>query len=123
MPTRKRASMKFKQQCLLEIATMLLSLMIIASCSTGTTAPPPLTGQAPTSRPLACTEFAPMRFNPGKPDATRQDVLNALMQPVTDPNDPLAWVRGVVGDTKSTRTAISNYAAARRALGCDPATP
>ena len=56
-----------------------------------------------------------MRFQPGKDGATMADVLAAGQ---AHPEDPLAWVRGVVGDTKPTRDAIAANLAARRNLGC-----
>lgn len=118
MPMLKPASMRSSAPSKLAKTTALLSMLILGACSTEKTKPPPATNLAQT-KPLACTDFPPLKFNPGKPGGTTQDVLDALKQPISDPTDPLAWVRGVVGDTKSTRAAISNYDAARRALGCE----
>lgn len=92
------------------------ALLMAAGCSTATTPPPPPTVPAQTNsqEPLACSELPPLVFHPGKPGATVQDVLEALKQP----SDPLGWARGVLGDTKSTRLALSDYTARRQALGC-----
>lgn len=56
-----------------------------------------------------------MKFNPGNPQAT-PDGVKAAMD--AHPENPLGWARGELGDTISTRGAISNYAAARKAIGC-----
>lgn len=38
---------------------------------------------------------------------------------VAHPDNPLGWARGELGDTLSTRSAISDYAAARKKIGCE----
>lgn len=98
----------------------LLLLAILTGCGTKPTPPPAPTDPGPTSTPLACSEFAPMAFSEGKPGATATDVEDAIKQGAANPADPLAWVRGVVGDTMTTRGAIDGYVARRRALGCRP---
>jgi hypothetical protein len=57
-----------------------------------------------------------MKFNPGKAFVTWADIEAAGS---AHPDNTLGWVRGMVGDTPSTRAAISGYAAARKALGCE----
>lgn len=47
---------------------------------------------------------------------TWADVLDAGN---SHPDDPLAWARGTLGDTASTRRRLSAYGAARKALGCE----
>jgi len=61
-------------------------------------------------------EFPPLKFQPGNIKATPESI-KAIMD--AHPDNPLAWARGELGDTLSTRADISNYAAARRALGCE----
>lgn len=65
-------------------------------------------------QPLACTQLPPVTYNPGKPGLTISDIQEALR----DSNNPLGQVRGVVGDTTTTRGQVAAYAAARVGLGC-----
>jgi hypothetical protein len=91
---------------------------MMVGCSTGNPAPPIAGRGSPTpTEPLACSEFPPLRFQPGKPEVSVQDVLAAL----AEASDPLGYARGTLGDTRSTRLALSDYTARRKALGCvDP---
>lgn len=98
-----------------EIAMPLSLLLILSGCATGQIQRPPNTSVAQT-RPLACSDFPPLKFNPGNVGAT-PDSIGAVMK--AHPENPLGWARGELGDTTSTRAAISTYAAARRGLGCD----
>lgn len=57
-----------------------------------------------------------MKFNSGNPNATPESVTTAMK---AHPENPLGWARGELGDTISTRSAISGYSAARIALRCE----
>lgn len=93
-------------------------LTMLAGCSAENPAPPIAAhGSLTRTEALACTELPALRFQPGKEGATVQDVEAALREP----SDPLGFARGTLGDTRSTRLALSDYAARRKALGCvDP---
>lgn len=113
---RAQGSTKFKKPFRLVTKTALPLLLILASCSTVQTPPPSSTGQGQTkSTPLACSDFAPMGFNNGQVGVTAADLV-AIMK--AHPENPIGWARGLVGDTLATRGAISNYAAARKKIGC-----
>lgn len=113
MPNRESA--KSKPQCRRGMAMLLPLLLILTGCVMDRTQPPATTGQGQT-KPLACSDFPPIKYNPGNLAASK-DSIAATMD--AHPDNPLAWARGELGDTLSTRTAISNYEAARRALHCD----
>jgi hypothetical protein len=110
---------KSKKPSALATLTALPFLMILTGCLTDQTPPPAPTAATQTdtsARPLACTEFAAMMFQNGKPGATPADV-DAIMK--VHPEDPIGYVRGLLGDTVSTMGAISDYQAARKKLGCE----
>jgi hypothetical protein len=93
--------------------------MLAAGCATDQT-PPPVASAGDLIKqkqvePLACTDFAPMRFQPGMDDVTAKDVEQTM---TAHPADPIPWARGTIGDTASTRNEIANYQARRKAIGC-----
>lgn len=94
----------------------LLLLPILAGCGTPQIPPPGPTTGSQTSA-LACIEFSPLTFAPGKPNATKADVESAM---AANPANPVGAARGIAGDTLTTRAEIDAYAARRRALGCRP---
>jgi hypothetical protein len=98
-----------------EMVIAVCLLLILLGCVTDQTPPPVTTSQAQT-KPLACSDFPPIKYNPGNSSATKESIIGIMD---AHPDNPLGWARGELGDTLSTRAAISNYAAARRALRCD----
>lgn len=113
---RYQGLLKFRALSTLSLLTLL------AACAMGKTQPPPPIGRALTDvqkqqaiEPLACSEFAPMRFHPGLDGVTAKDVQDTM---AAHPNDPIPWVRGLVGDTDATRNSVANYQGRRLALGC-----
>src|SRR6185503_3898611 len=98
---------------------LMLALPILTACVAEQTPPPVATVGDLTRQkqvePLACSEFQPLRFQPGMDGVTPKDVEQTM---TAHPSDPIAWARGTVGDTVSTRNAIANYQARRIALGC-----
>jgi hypothetical protein len=64
---------------------------------------------------LACTELPSLSFQAGKPGVTWDEVKAAGD---AHPEDPLAYARGLLGDTLSTRKGLSENRAARVGLGC-----
>lgn len=105
---------------------LMLSLSLMAAgCATGKTQQPPPIAPGQTSasalqqqkaiEPLACSDFVPMRFHPGLDGVTALDIQAAIS---AHQNDPIAWVRGLVGDTDSTREQLANYQGRRIAIGC-----
>jgi hypothetical protein len=108
-------SVNWKQLLRPEMVIAVCLLMLLLGCATDRTPPPVTTSQGQT-KPLACSDFPPIKYNPGNPAATKESIIGVMD---AHPDNPLGWARGELGDTLSTRTAISNYEAARRALRCD----
>jgi len=107
--------MRFAELLRLAIAS---GVLMLGACSIENPPPPIVArGDPIPTKPLACTELPFIPFQAGKPGVTVADVEAALREP----SDPLGYARGTLGDTRSTRLALSDYAARRRALGCvDP---
>ncbi len=101
------------------ICAQLMALLfigpILVACSTAPTRPPLNTGPARTDEALACSELPPLVFQPGAPNASPDLVISQMK---AHPEDPLAYARGILGDTMSTRTAVAQNRARRVALGC-----
>lgn len=122
MPMRNQRLTRFKRRLSLVMLSAMPMLLILAGCGMAQhQAPVHMSASQtdPAPKPLACTEFAPLTYSAGKPGATVQDVMDAMAKPPPNPSDPLAWVRGVVGDTMTTRIGVAAYAAARRRLACE----
>ena len=120
MQMLKKSLMRSPRPWRLATRSALLSMLILGACATQPTPSPAPTNPDPAKAPLSCAEFAPLTFSEGKPEATAADVEDALRRVASNPADPLAWVRGVVGDTVQTRGEIAGYSARRKALGCQP---
>lgn len=109
-------SARWKQLLRPETLAALLLLTTLLGCVTDQT-PPPVTTSRDQTKPLACSDFPPIKYNPGNPAATKESIIGLMNE---HQDNPLGWARGDLGDTISTRAAISNYMAARRAIGCQP---
>lgn len=122
MPMRERVWTRFKKRLALGMLSTMPMLLILGGCGTDqrlAVAPTSTSRTDPAPKPLACTEFPALTYSAGKPGAGAKDVLDALSKPPPDPADPLAWVRGVVGDTMTTRSGVAGYVAARKRLACE----
>lgn len=108
---------KSRKQFRLATPMTVIYAMILTACAAEQTPPPVATAAPSQTRPLACADFPPLYFNAGNPNANWGSV-KALAD--AHPSNASAYARNELGDTLSTRHAISNYMAARRALNCQP---
>lgn len=116
---RLLASVKYSGQNRWSKISALALIVILAGCAQTPAPPAPVAptiqvvqGKTKVIQPLGCTEFDPVTYSNGKPDATVKDVQDAL----ADPTNPLGKARNVLGDSSVTKGQVDVYMRERGAL-------